>query len=451
MMNVFAVHSSKMKKMGTENIDLKEKLVADFRSREAVMNGEARTPLHQTRQNALARFEALGFPTPKDEEWRYSNVRNLTNQDFDFSGNHAVTAAEIEKIRIPNLTGNVLYFINGKYEAGLSSIVSPASQVTIQPLREALATQPELIATYLGRLVDTQGEAFTALNTASAGDGVFIHVPKGKVVEEPIVLYFIHDARAGSVGAQPRNLFVIEQNAQVQLSETFLTLGESPAFTNAVTEIHVAQDAHVQYYKVQNDSDAAYHVGTTQVRMADKSHFYAATVSLNGGFIRNNLNIALDGEHCDAHMYGLYFPDGKQHIDNHTVADHRKPNSESNELYKGVLRGQSTGVFNGKIFVQQDAQKTNAFQSCKNVVLSPQATMNTKPQLEIWADDVKCSHGTTTGQLDNEALFYLRSRGISKAEAMSLLMFAFCEDVITQIKIEPIRAYLEEIIAEKLK
>ncbi len=414
------------------------------------MNGEAQTSLHETRQKALARFEKLGFPTPKHEEWKYSNVRNLTNQDFDFAGNHAVTAADLEALKIPNLTGNVLYFVNGKYEAGLSSIVSPSSEVTIQPLREALTAQPELVSTYFGLLVDSQDEAFTALNTAFAGDGVFIHVPKGKVVEEPIVLYFINDTRSGNAGAQPRNLFVIEQNAQVQLTETFLTLGESSAFTNAVTEIHVAQDAHVQYYKVQNDSDAAYHVGTTQVRMADKSHFYAATVSLNGGFTRNNLNIALDGEHCDAHMYGLYFPDGKQHIDNHTVADHRMPNSESNELYKGVLRGQSTGVFNGKIFVREDAQKTNAFQSCKNVVLSPQATMNTKPQLEIWADDVKCSHGTTTGQLDDEALFYLRSRGISKDEAMSLLMFAFCEDVITQIKIEPIRAYLEEIIAGKL-
>lgn len=415
------------------------------------MNGEAQTPLHQSRQKALSRFEELGFPTPKNEEWKYSNVRNLTNQDFDLSGSHAVSAADIDNIKIPNLTGNVLYFINGKYEAGLSSIVSPASQVTIQPLQEALLAKPELVSTYFGMLADTQSEAFSALNSAFAGDGVFIHVPKGKVVEEPIVLYFINDARSGNVGAQPRNLFVIEPNAQVQLTETFLTLGESSAFTNALTEIHVAQDAHVQYYKVQNDSDATYHVGTTQVRMSDNSHFYAATVSLNGGFIRNNLNIALDGEHCDAHMYGLYFPDGKQHIDNHTVADHRKPNSESNELYKGVLRGQSTGVFNGKIFVREDAQKTNAFQSCKNVVLSPQATMNTKPQLEIWADDVKCSHGTTTGQLDDEALFYLRSRGISKAEAMSLLMFAFCEDVITQIKIEPIREYLEEIIAEKLK
>jgi Fe-S cluster assembly protein SufD len=377
-------------------------------------------------------------------------VRNLTSHTYNFSGKHAVTSDTISEMSIPNLTGNVLYFVNGRYDAGLSKIISPADQVSILSWHEALEQQPGVVQTYFNQLTDSKNEAFTALNTAFAGDGIFIHVPKGKVVEDPIVLYFINDVRSENIGSQPRNIFIVGENAQVTLTETFLTLGEGQAFTNAVTEIYVAEHANVQYYKVQNDSDNAYHVGTTQVSMADNSHFYAATVSLNGGFIRNNLNIAIDGEHCDAHMYGLYFPDGKQHIDNHTVADHRKPNSESNELYKGVLRGKSTGVFNGKIFVQEDAQKTNAFQSCKNVVLSPDATMNTKPQLEIFADDVKCSHGTTTGQLDDEALFYLRSRGISKDEAMNLLMFAFCEDVITQIKIEPIREYLEGIITQKL-
>lgn len=436
--------------MTTEPIDLKTELIADFQRREQAMNGESKTPFHQTRQQAMERFETLGFPTPRNEEWKYSNVRNLISHTYNFSGEHTVSAEIIREISIPNLTGNVLYFVNGHYEPSLSRVVSPAEQMTILPLREAVQNHPELVGTYFGALTNTQDEAFTALNTAFAGEGIFIHVPKGKVVEESVVMYFINDARAENVGAQPRNLFIIEENSQVTLTETFLTLGEAQSLTNAVTEIHVAKDALVQYYKVQNDSDNSFHIGTTQVRMGDNSHFYAATVSLNGGFIRNNLNIAIDGQHSDAHMYGLYFPDGRQHIDNHTVADHRKPNSESNELYKGVLRGKSTGVFNGKIFVQEDAQKTNAFQSCKNVVLSPDATMNTKPQLEIFADDVKCSHGTTTGQLDNEALFYLRSRGISKDEAMSLLMFAFCEDVITQIKIEPIQEYLKGIITQKL-
>jgi Fe-S cluster assembly protein SufD len=206
----------------------------------------------------------------------------------------------------------------------------------------------------------------------------------------------------------------------------------------------------MQYYKVQDESQKAYHIGTTQVYQADNSHFYSATVTLNGNFIRNNLNIVLNGQHAEAFMYGLYMPNGRQHIDNHTLVDHAMPNSYSSELYKGILDDNSTGVFNGKIFVRPDAQKTNAYQSCKNVVLSSGASMNTKPQLEIFADDVKCSHGTTTGQLNDEALFYMRSRGIPKDEARSLLLYAFSQDVLSQIKIQPIREYLERVVTEKL-
>jgi len=236
----------------------------------------------------------------------------------------------------------------------------------------------------------------------------------------------------------------------VKVVESYRTLGDEASFTNSVTEVVVARDARVEYYKVQNDTNQSYHIGTTQVRQSDNSLFYSATVTLNGGFVRNNLNIVLDGEHCEAHMYGLYIPNGKQHIDNHTLVDHAKPNSYSNELYKGILEERATGAFNGKIYVRPDAQKTNAYQSCKNVVLSPDATMNTKPQLEIYADDVKCSHGTTTGKLNDEALFYMRSRGIPKEQAQTLLMYAFAEDVMNKIKIAPIREYLEGVVAEKL-
>lgn len=435
--------------MSTETIDLKSQLISDFYEREKAINGEAQSSFNQTKRQALERFETLGFPTPKHEEWRYSNVKNLIARSYQFNGEHTITAETIAPYLIPNLTGNILFFINGKYDAGISTIVSPEDQLTILSLQEAVQAHPELVAEHFNK-ADSQNDAFTALNTAFAADGVFIHVPKGKTVEQPVIIYCINDARAENIGAQPRNLFVVEKNAEVKIAEAFQTLGDSYSLTNAVTEIYVGEDARVQYYKVQNDSEQSYHVGTTHVQVKDRGNFYAATVSLNGSFIRNNLNIALDGEYCEVFMYGLYFPDGKQHIDNHTVADHQKPNSQSNELYKGVLRGKSTGVFNGKIFVREDAQKTNAFQSCKNVVLSNEATMNTKPQLEIFADDVKCSHGTTTGQLDDEALFYLRSRGISKPEAMSLLMFAFCEDVISQIKIEAIGEYLEGIITQKL-
>lgn len=433
--------------MSTDTIDLKSRLINDFQTLTA---NESASEFLLTKQKAIGQFETLGFPTIRHEEWKYSNVKNLIATDFAFNAPHSVSAELANDIQIPGLEGNVLYFINGQYDASLSRIVTPDSILTILPLETAVTERAELVNQYFNTIAKTEDEAFTALNTAFAKDGVFIHVGKGKVVEEPIVLCYISDARQQNVAHQPRNLVIVEENAQIKVAEVYQTIGEQKAFTNIVSEIFVAKYGHAEFYKVQNESANAYHIGTTQVSMADHSHFYSATATVNGGFVRNNLHIEIDGEHCDAYMYGLYVPDSVQHVDNHTLADHRKPNSVSNELYKGVLRDQSKGVFNGKIFVRQDAQKTNAYQSCKNVVLSDEASMNTKPQLEIFADDVKCSHGTTTGQLDDEALFYLRSRGIPKQEAMRLLMFAFCEDVLNQIRIDSIKEYLETLVSEKL-
>jgi Fe-S cluster assembly protein SufD len=434
----------------TLNNDLKQQLVADFQATESRLNGEAKTEVHQKRREAMQRFEALGFPTIKHEEWKYSNVNNLVKQAFDFNLKSDFGANDVETLEIPNLQGNVLYFVNGMYNAELSSIVSPESQLQILNFGRAVKEKPELLATYFAHYANYQDEAFTALNTAFAHDGVVVHVPAGKVVEEPIILRFITDARTANAASQPRNLIVVGKNAEVKMAEAFRTIGDNGSFTNVVTEIVVEENANVQYYKVQNETEKAYYIGTTQVIQKDKSHFYAVTVTVNGGFVRNNLNIVLDGQHCESFMYGLYFPNGKQHVDNHTLVDHAKPNSYSNELYKGILKDKSTGVFNGKIFVREYASKTNAYQSCRNVVLSDEASMNTKPQLEIYNDDVKCSHGTTTGKLNDEAIFYMRSRGIPKAEAVTLLMYAFCEDVISQIKIESIREYLSGLIVEKL-
>lgn len=434
-----------------ENTVLKDLLIDDFEQLVASVNGQADGLFFQQQKEAFNNFAALGFPTPKIEEWKYSNVKNIVNERYTFNQATSVSDEDILSLETPNLEGNILYFINGVYQPQLSRIVSPAEQVLILPLAEARHSHADLLATYFNKLVKNESEAFTALNTAFATEGLFIHVERNKVVESPIVLRFISDTRQGNAGAIPRIVVGVEENAQVKFAESFRTLGDQKSFTNIVTEIHVAESANVEYYKVQMESDEASHIGTTQVKMLDNSHFYAATVCLDGGFIRNNLNILIDGQNCDAYMYGLYLPDGKQHMDNHTLADHNKPNSHSNELYKGILVDQSSAVFNGKIFVRPDAQKTNAYQSCKNIVLSPSAKMNTKPQLEIFADDVKCSHGTTTGQLDEEALFYLRSRGIPKHEALALLMFAFCEDVLANIRIDAIRENLEQIVAKKLK
>ncbi len=432
------------------NTNLKEQLLADFQQFEGKLNGQAQTPFHQVRQQAIQTFNELGFPTIKHEEWKYSNVKNLVNQGFEFNAVSSFSQEDVNQLDIPNLEGNILYFINGVYNAELSVVVSPESELQILSLADAIKQQPELVAQNINKNSDIEVNAFTALNTAFAQHGIFIHVPAGKVVEQPVILRFISDARQANVASQPRNLIVIGKRAEVQVAEAFRSLGDNQCFTNAVTEFVVAEEANVHYYKIQNESDNAYHIGTTSVYQEGKSVFTANTVTANGGFVRNNLNIKIDGEYAEANMFGLYIPNGKQHIDNHTAVDHAKPNSNSNELYKGILKDKSTGVFNGKIFVREDAQKTNAFQSCKNVLVSADATMNTKPQLEIWADDVKCSHGTTTGQLNTDALFYMQARGISKEAARSLLMLAFAQDVIDKMEIPAIKAYLEELIVGKI-
>jgi Fe-S cluster assembly protein SufD len=430
--------------------EFKDQLLAAFRTNEERMNGESKTPLHQVRRAALKQFELLGFPTIRHEEWKYSNVSSLLKEAFELDNQSTIAASDLASLEIPNLEGNILYFVNGSYKPELSRLVSPTEQVQITSLGEALKADPDFIGSHFARYADYQDNAFTALNTALATDGVVIRVPNNKTVEQPIILRFITDARQANVASQPRNLIIVGQNAEVTLAESYRTLGQRSSFVNVVTEIVLDHDARMQYYKVQDETDKAYHIGTTQVSQTDNSHFYSATVTLNGNFIRNNLNIVLGGQHAEAFMYGLYMPNGRQHVDNHTLVDHAMPNSYSSELYKGILDDNSTGVFNGKIYVRPDAQKTNAYQSCKNVVLSPGASMNTKPQLEIFADDVKCSHGTTTGQLNDEALFYMRSRGIPKADAQTLLLYAFSQDVLSQIKIQPIREYLERVVTQKL-
>lgn len=434
----------------TTPIDFKAQLIAEFQLNETRLNGESRSPLHQRRRQALQRFEQLGFPTIKNEEWKYSNVKNLISQPFNLTPPANVTIEDLSSLQIPNLTGNILYFINGQFQPQLSTIVSPESDVLILPFAEAAKRFPEAVEKHFGAYANDEKDAFTALNTAFAQHGVFISVPKGNIVEEPVVLRFIADARTENVAVQPRNLILLGERAEIKVAESFRTLGDFTSFTNIVTEASLGENSHLEYYKVQDETEKAYHIGTTQIHHAQSAQSYGTTVTINGGFVRNNLNLIMGGENVEAHLYGLYLPNGRQHIDNHTLVDHAQPNSYSNELYKGILFDQSTGVFNGKIFVREDAQKTNAYQSCKNVLASGDATMNTKPQLEIYADDVKCSHGTTTGQMDEEALFYLQSRGIPKDKARALLMLAFAEDVVEKIKIPAIQEYLESAITRKV-
>jgi Fe-S cluster assembly protein SufD len=408
--------------------------------------------LNDIKQKAWTSFETLGFPTVKNEDFKYTNFIPAVKNNFKLQAKSQVTAADLKAIEVVAEDANVLVFVNGVYNQSLSKIITPATQATILPLADALNSESESknIAQHFAKYTNNQGDGFTALSTALAKNGVYIHVPKSKIIEEPIVLYFISDSRSEDVFAQPRNLFVFEKNCQATVVESFSSFGNNASFTNIVTEVAVENDAIIDYYKIQNEGEKAYHVGTTQVNQKGKSVFNAVTVSLDGAIVRNNLNIVLDDEHVESNLYGLFMPSGNTLIDNHTIVDHAKPNCNSNELYKGILDGKSTAVFNGKIFVRKDAQKTNAFQSNKTILLSDEATINTKPQLEIFADDVKCSHGATSGQLDAESLFYLRSRGLSEKSAKALLVYAFASEVLSNIKLESLKALLEKVIENKL-
>lgn len=404
----------------------------------------------ETRKNAAEAFSKLGVPTVKNEDWKYSNLKGLSKKAYSFESKSDLNASDLAELPFEFLKGIKLTFVNGIFSEELSDLNIGESKLEVSNLAKLKSEGSELLNEHFGKYLDQKNEGLSALNTAFANDGMVVNIPKNTTLDRPVILNYISDARKENIGSLAHNLIVVGENSEAKFVEIFSTIGEESAFGNITTEIVVNESARVDYYKIQNENDASYHVGTTQVQQKTKSYFYSATVTLNGGFVRNNLNLVLDGQHIDNHMYGLYIPNGNQHVDNHTVVDHQLPNCQSNELYKGVLMGKSTGVFNGKIFVREDAQKTNAYQNCRNVIVSDDATMNSKPQLEIWADDVKCSHGTTTGKLNNEAIFYMQSRGIPKVEAVKLQLIAFAEDVVSQIKIEGIREKLEELIHEKL-
>jgi Fe-S cluster assembly protein SufD len=407
--------------------------------------------LSAVRQNAFNAFSKMGIPTAKHEEWKYTRISSLFNKDYQFPANLTSIESELGAIRLPGYEqANELVFVNGYYSASLSAIRS--KNLIVQQLEEAASGEyKDFVASNLGHSSRYLNDGINALNTAFTQGGVFIHLKKGQVAEHPVYIYNITDARTANILAQPRSLIHIGENAQVQMVETYSTIGASDSFTNQVMEVVMERDSLVEYYKIQDDKGQASLVSTTHFRQTGKSYLHTVTISLNGAIVRNNLNVILDAEYCEAHLYGLYFQGGKSHIDNHTIVDNVKPNCFSNELYKGILNHEASGVFNGKIFVRPQAQKTNAYQSNKNVLLSDNASVNTKPQLEIFADDVKCSHGCTVGQLDEEAFFYLRSRGISEKTARFLMIRAFASDILEHIKPAPIRAYVDQLISERLE
>lgn len=437
-----------MNTLNIEQIDWKNQLIELFEQKSRHFLSSSK--IQNLRNEAFGCFAELKFPTTKHEEWKYTNPNAFLKQAFAFDAQTNVSEVQVNDCLVSELAGIRLVFINGVFSAKYSQIDALPKGLTILPLAEVLEKNPSVLEPYFAKHINFHQEVFTAMNTAFAENGIFIQVAKNQVIDTPIILHFISDAQAENTASQPHNIFIAEPSSQATLIEKYDTIGSKVSFTNLVNEVFVAENAHLSHYRIQHESEKAYHIATTQVQQTTNSCYTNVTISLNAALIRNNLNIRLDGQNIETNMYGLYMLAGNTLVDNHSIADHLQPNSVSNELYKGILDGKSSGVFNGKIYVRPDAQKTNAYQQNRNVILSDTAGVNTKPQLEIWADDVKCSHGATTGSLDETALFYLRARGIPKSEARALLVHAFAYEIIEKIQSEALRHFLDELVLRRL-
>jgi Fe-S cluster assembly protein SufD len=422
----------------------RDQALAHFSKRLPSLYGDA-----ETRKQAAEVFAALGIPTRKTEDYRYIAPDSLFKKGLGFRHDlmRAITPDDVKKFLIvPDAI--VLVIVNGVFIPKLFLNSDEVKGLSFCSIVHALSAYETAKAHY--NQYASKEDPFAALNTSLAEGGVYLHIEKNAVIEKPVHLLHITDNETETF-LLPRNLVVAEENAQATIIETFESIGPVRSFTNALTEVSVGEHAKLDHYRLQWESEAGQLLCTTQTSLAANALYNTYTFTLGGAWVRNNLNIRLSGRNGEAHLYGLYLPNGTQVVDNHTVVDHAVPDCMSNELYKGVMNGKSNAVFNGKIFVRKDAQKTNAFQTNRNILLSDDASINTKPQLEIYADDVKCSHGTSTGRIDEEALFYLRARGVGEENARKLLIRAFVEEVVSQVKIESLRQEIENRIDHILK
>ena len=407
----------------------------------------ATTPwLTGLRQEAFRRFENLGFPTTRQEEWRFTNVKCIAETEFALAEIPPPLSRETISPFVLDEDYLRLVFVNGHYVGDLSETAAAPQGTVVSSLSAALADQPALIKDHLGQLSSGDNACFAALNSAFIRDGAFVHVPRGVVVERPIHLLFISTGSSSPTASHPRNLIIAQRDSQATIIESYVGLNDGVYLTNAVTEVSVAENAVVDHCKLQQESAHGYHVATTQVRQQRASRFSSHYFSLGGQLVRNEVNVTLDDEGCECTLNGLYIAAGDQHMDSRTRIDHTKPHCTSHELYKGILDERAKGVFSGKIYVHPDAQKTDAKQSNRVLLLSDDAVIDTKPQLEIYADDVKCTHGATVGQIDETAMYYLRSRGIPENLARSLLVYAFANEIASELPLEAVREYVERFL-----
>lgn len=426
------------------DIDLNKEIASSFSAQD--FSGAI-----DSRELALMHFQKLGLPTNKSEEYRFTPIGKNLSKNFTWKTvSTESTIGSVEPFLMEGVDASVVVLVNGVYSSKLSNIKHNKNEITVMSLTDAFKTHEAIVAQYFGKNLPTESDSFVAMNSAFWQSGIFIHVKENTNVEKPVLILHVNDAQNAQVNSQTRLLAIVEKNSSLSVIEKFESVGDNYVFHNLCEEIVVKENARLEYCKVQNDAGKRIQVANTVIHQSATSKVDTFTLTLDGEIVRNNFTILIDGENCESHFHGLYLLKGNTLADNHTVVDHKKPNSFSNELYKGIMDGNAKGVFNGKIFVRPHAQKTNAFQSNRNILLSDSATVNTKPQLEIWADDVKCSHGCTSGQLDEEALFYLRSRGIPADTAKAMLLYAFALDVLAPVKNESLKTYLDHLISDRL-
>ncbi len=436
---------------GFENI--KEWYLSNFKIFEEKLNGQSSTFLHTYRKEALNKLAEINFPTLRDEEWKYTSVSPILKDNFiPVSGlpKTNLSKNDLKNYIIGGFDNYLMTFVNGIFNEDLSDLSDIPQNVIISSINKIAKSNPKLIEGYFNKYTKIDN-AFNALNFIYSTDGALVVVPDNILLEKPIQILYLNGSEEINVLSTPHNLIIAGKNSQVKVISNYSGINGSYYLTNAITEVHADENSIVDFYKVQNENGKSHHIEKIQAYQKKKSIFNQYNFTFGGSIVRNDINSILDDENIETHYYGLYLAKGNQHIDNHTFVDHAKPNCISNEIYKGILDDNSRGVFNGKIIVRRDAQKTNAYQQNKTILLSKNARIDTKPQLEIFADDVRCTHGAAIGHLDDTANFYIRTRGISDELAKSMLIRAFAYDVVETVKIEQLRDQINHMIFKHLQ
>ena len=430
-------------------MDLKEKLLSSFIAFENQISMDS-SLVSNLREEAIKIFEDEGFPTKKNEDWKYTTLNKVIKEDFSVFANteNSIEYKDVQPYFIHDIDSYKIIFVDGKYASHLSQTTHEGIDVCLMSAALNKPKYQAVIENYVNKIASKNG--LNALNTAFCQEGAYIHIKKNKLAERPVQIIHFSTGKEPALLLQPRNLIVVDENAHVQIIERHQSLTENPTLTNSVTEIFADKRAIIDYYKVQNDKSEASLIDNTFIEQHQESNVAVHTFSFGGKLTRNNLNFYQKGERIDSTLKGVTIIGNKQHVDHNTLVHHIEPNCESHQDYKGIFGDSAVGVFNGKVVVEKEAQKTNAFQANNNLLVNDKATINTKPQLEIFADDVKCSHGCTIGQLDQNAMFYLRARGIPAKEARALLMYAFANNVLESVKIPQLKKRINKLIAKKL-